>query len=164
MFLSDINIPFDDIISLHLGTEYLYAAKKNMDIAFRGGIQTSKMGYLGSMSAISLGFGVYLNKLEIDYALAPQGLLGMTHFMSFKLKFSTLSGDDAWKNKTKIRGSAKTVYLEAMKWFDAKVKSEKLNKTEQTTVLNRIREKFKPLGVDVSLVEKKLKGLKNARK
>lgn len=165
LLTSDVSLPFDDSLSLHFGGEYLYPSPvKGVRLALRAGFKTSAMSYLGAMSAVSLGFGAEAGAIGLDYALTPYGDLGMTHRLSLKIKFDSLSArpEDAGitvqkGGKTVTRGAA-DVYKETMQWFSAKTESEKLNKDEQALILRRIVEKFAPLGVDVTEARLKLGG------
>jgi len=161
MLVSDINMPFDDTLSIHIGGEY-YGRKKGIDYALRAGINTSSLGYMGALSALSLGFGAYFDKFELDYAFSPRGIFGLTHFITFKMKFDFQIEDNTWKNKTRLRGNTDDVYREAMRWFNEKIKEEHLTLAEQITILARIIKEFKRQGADVSSAEKKLRDLKNA--
>ncbi len=171
LLTSDISLPFDDSLSLHFGGEYLYPSPvKGVRLALRAGFKTSAMSYLGAMSAISLGFGAEAGAIGLDYALSPYGDLGMTHRLSLKIKFDSLSDKPEnseiviEKNGQKIKRSAAEVYRETMQWFYAKTTSEKLNKDEQALILQRIVDKFAPLGVDVTEARQKLGGGAGAQK
>lgn len=165
LLTSDISLPFDDSLGLHFGGEYLYPSPvKGIRLALRAGFKTSAMSYLGAMSAISLGFGAEAGAVGLDYALSPYGDLGMTHRLSLKIKFDSLSarpeneGIMVEKGGKIVKRSAAEVYKETMQWFSAKTASEKLNKDEQALILQRIVDKFSPLGVDVTEARLKLGG------
>jgi hypothetical protein len=139
LFTSDLNMAFDDSLTLHFGSEYVYPAQvKGLRLLLRCGFQTSSMGYLGALSGLSLGFGVEKGAMGLDYALAPYGELGMSHRLSLKLKFDGLTA-----------GAHAT---------------QKLNSGEQAQMLQKIIEKFEPFGVDVSGAKAQLAGLKNGGK
>lgn len=163
LLTSDISLPFDDALSLHFGGEYLYPSPvKGVRLALRAGFKTAAMSYLGATSAISLGFGAEAGAAGLDYALSPYGDLGLTHRLSLKIKFDSLSAKPengeitVEKGGKKVTRSAAEVYRETMQWFSAKAASEKLNKDEQALILQRIADKFAPLGVDVSEARQKL--------
>lgn len=156
LLASEFSLPFDDSLTLHFGTEYLYPSKvKGASLMLRAGIKTGAMSYLGAMSAITLGFGVASGAVGVDYALAPYGDLGMVHRLSLKIKFDALAAAssnmiETEKGGKKVSRNAAEVYRETMGWFRAKAEAEKLGKAEQAEILKRIAEKFAPLGVDVS--------------
>ncbi|PKM98163.1 MAG: hypothetical protein CVU79_04940 [Elusimicrobia bacterium HGW-Elusimicrobia-3] len=163
LLTSDLSLPFDDSLGLHFGGEYIYPAPvKGARLALRAGFKTAAMGYLGAMSAISLGFGVETGALGVDYALSPYGDLGMTHRLSLKLKFDSLTaGNDqitVERGGQKVTRAAADVYAETLQWFKARVETEKLGKAERETLLKRIIEKFSALGVDVSEARRQLGG------
>lgn len=170
LLTSDLSMPFDDSLSLHFGGEYLYPTMvKSVRLALRAGFKTSSMGYLGALSAISLGFGLEKGGLGLDYALSPYGDFGMAHRLSLKLKFDALTGGrgaevEVEKDGKKVKRGAAAVYAETMQWFSAKAAAEKLDKAEQAQLLQKIIEKFEPFGVDVSGAKAELAGLKNGRK
>ena len=167
LLTSDVSLPFDDSLSLHFGGEYLYPTMvKGVRLALRGGFKTSSMGYLGALSAISLGFGLEKGGLGLDYALSPYGDLGMAHRLSLKIKFDVLSGGRGTEIEVekKVKRGAAAVYAETMQWFSARTVSEKLDKGEQALLLQKIIDKFAPFGVDVSGAKAQLAGLKNGGK
>lgn len=169
LLTSDISLPFDDSLGLHLGGEYLYPSTiKGVRLALRAGVKTSGMSYLGALSAVSLGFGAEKGSIGLDYALSPYGDFGLAHRLSLKIKFDSLSkGRDSngeivvERDGKKISRNAGLVYNETMRWFSGKVGSEKLDRAEQSLLLEKIIEKFEPLGVDVSDARTRLNGLKN---
>ncbi|OGR81596.1 MAG: hypothetical protein A2X32_03485 [Elusimicrobia bacterium GWC2_64_44] len=156
LLTSDASLPFDDSLSLHFGAEYIYPSPvKGVRLALRGGFKTASMAYLGATSALTLGFGAEAGAVGLDYALSPYGDLGLTHRVSLKIKFDSLSAKAdsdivIQKGKRTIRRGAAEVYAETLQWFEAKAASEKLSKTEQAAILKRVIEKFSALGVDVS--------------
>ncbi len=79
----DINIPNDDNITLHFGTEYIKKIK-DIPLAIRAGYKTNNS--LNFISNLSFGFGVSKNKYIINYAIVPYGLLGTTHRLTLSLK------------------------------------------------------------------------------
>lgn len=167
LLTADAHLPFDDSLGLHFGAEYLYPSPvKGVRLTLRGGFKTSAMGYLGAASAVSLGFGAEVGAVGLDYALSPYGDLGMTHRLSLKVKFDSLSAKpvtqevETRRNGVRARRAASEVYAETLQWFDAKAAAEKLPRAEQALLLQRIVEKFSALGVDVSLARQKLGALK----
>lgn len=167
LLTSDINMAFDDSLSLHFGGEYLYPSEiKGLRLLLRGGFKTASMSYLGALSGLSLGFGVEKGSLGFDYALSPSGDFGMAHRLSLKLKFEALAAArpteiEVQKDGKAVKRDAGAVYAETMQWFAAKAASEKLNRGEQAQLLQKIIEKFEPFGVDVSGARAQLAGLKN---
>ncbi len=165
LLTSDVSLPPDDSLSLHLGGEYTYpSAVKGVRLALRAGIKTSAMSYLGAASAVTLGFGAETGAVGLDYALSPYGDLGITHRLSLKIKFEALSAKPEApeitmeKNGIKVRRNAADVYRETIRWYYGKAAAEKLSAEEQALILQRIVDKFTALGVDVSEARQKLGG------
>ncbi|MDO8806115.1 MAG: PorV/PorQ family protein [Elusimicrobiota bacterium] len=170
LITSDISLPLDDSLGLHLGTEYIYPSVKGVRLALRAGVKSSAMSYLGATSAITLGFGAEVGAVGLDYALSPYGDLGMSHRLGLKIKFDLLTSKTevgeitVVKDGAKVKRNAAEVYKEAMLWFSGKTASEKLSRDEQAVILQRIIDKFAPLGVDVSTARQKLGGGNSAPK
>lgn len=164
LLAADASLPFDDTPSLHLGAEYQYPAPiKGARLALRGGFKSSAM-HLGAASAASLGFGAEAGAVGLDYALSPYGDLGLTHRLTLKLKFDSLSSKPDTVDITvdqggrKVKRAAPEVYEETLRWFDAKAASEKLSAAERQLILQRIVEKFSALGVDTAAARQRLGG------
>lgn len=168
LLASDVSLPADDSPGFHFGAEYLYPSPvKGVRLALRAGLKTAAMSYLGAMSAVTLGFGAQAGAAGLDYALSPYGDLGMTHRLSLKIKFDSLSEEPAKpaaavitveQSGVKVSRSAAEIYLETLQWFSGKAVSEKLSREEQALILQRIIDKFAPLGVDVTEARQKLAG------
>jgi len=171
LITSDISLPLDDSLGLHLGTEYIYPSTiKGVRLALRAGVKTSAMSYLGATSALTLGFGAEAGAVGLDYALSPYGDLGMSHRLNLKIKFDTLTSKTeageitVEKGGVKVKRNAADVYGETMLWFSGKVSAEKLSRDEQALILQRIIDKFSALGVDGSEARQKLGGGNGAPK
>ncbi len=84
--LADANVPFGDTryVSGHLGTEYWY----DRTLALRVGYKIKDSGSLGSPAGLTAGAGLRIALLNLDYALASFGDLGLTHQIAVTLKFS----------------------------------------------------------------------------
>jgi len=81
---ADVNIPKDNYMNIHLGGEYLLS---NM-FALRLGFKTTTISDLDFLSGLSAGIGFNMEKLGIDYAWVPYGVLGLfTHRISVTAKF-----------------------------------------------------------------------------
>ena len=165
LLTSDISLPFDDSLGIHLGGEYLYPSPvKGVRLALRAGLKSSAMSYLGAMSAVTLGFGTEAGAVGLDYALSTYGDLGMTHRLGLKIKFDSLAAKPenaeitVDKGGKKVKRGAAEVYRETLQWFTGKAASEKLSRDEQALILQRIIDKFAPLGVDVSEARQLLGG------
>jgi hypothetical protein len=161
VLVSDIDLPSDSAAAVHFGAEYWYTKLKGIDLAVRGGFRSNTMTDLGSMAGISTGFGVRWGTWGADYALSPYGILGMSHRLNFTLRFrgagSAVRERDAKKVEIVIRqgGQDRTVapeamYREALQWYAAKVEREQLPPAEQRLLLERMKQKFEKLGVDLS--------------
>lgn len=75
----------DNDATLHSGLEY---SVSNL-LTLRGGYQVTPGNDLGvtGLTNISAGFGMQLNRFNLDYAFLPFGELGNTHRLSLLIKF-----------------------------------------------------------------------------
>jgi hypothetical protein len=81
---SDVNIPSDNNVNIHLGGEYSIAKM----FVLRLGFKTTTLADLGFLSGISAGAGFNLNKIQVDYAYVPYGPLDwFTHRISLLTRF-----------------------------------------------------------------------------
>ena len=81
---SDVNIPSDNNVNIHVGGEY-YLSKF---FILRLGFKTTTLSDLGFLSGLSAGAGFNLQKMQIDYAYVPYGPLGwLTHRISLLTRF-----------------------------------------------------------------------------
>ena len=81
----DIHMPADSAMSYHLGGEYTYEYFEEILFIARAGYNIGPDS--SGKSGISAGFGVNLNKYNIDYAYVPYRGLGGTHRLSLSMKF-----------------------------------------------------------------------------
>lgn len=178
---ADIDLPSDSAAGFHLGGEYLYTRFKDLQIAVRFGFKTATMSYLDALSGLSFGFGVQKNEWGVDYALAPYGLLGMTHRLNFNLRFvpggvkaaetPVSAADAAFNVAVPVRQATaagqrrpEDVYYEALQWYNEKINKGKLSQQDQLLILEKLREKFEPTGVDMSSLKETIDRLKTDRK
>lgn len=82
----DLNFPRDNDFYVNLGTEYRVLAGKNTDLFFRCGYDGRNKDVPG-FNWINLGFGISYLDYVFDYAFVPYGDIGMTHRLSFGIKF-----------------------------------------------------------------------------
>jgi len=61
----------------------------------------------------------------------------------------------------KSHTNALDMYKEALRWFDEKVDRFALDKYDQLVVLKRIKDKFEPLGVNVSALKERIRKIEN---
>ena len=173
---SDINLPSDSGVSFHAGGEYVYSRIRDMLLSVRAGLKTDTMSYLDAMSGISLGFGVQWREWGVDYALVPYGALGSTHRLSLVTRFKT--GEVVRVVETQAEKAAplpaerkeepvrvetrkpQEMYYDVLQWFNAKTEKDNLPKPEQLMILERIRERFEPLGIDITAVKKMIEQMK----
>jgi long-subunit fatty acid transport protein len=76
----EVNVPDDNIASIHAGFEYLY----NNNIAIRAGYNSA------IPTCVSAGLGFFLGDLSVEYACVPYGILGDTHRISLSFKFKSI--------------------------------------------------------------------------
>jgi hypothetical protein len=60
---------------------------EGMSLSFRTGCKFSKIDVYEMSSAYTLGFGLNINKISLDYAFVPFGFLGTTHEINLTCKF-----------------------------------------------------------------------------
>jgi len=85
---TDVDAFIDNSINLHTGGEYTYKPMQrwNLQLSARLGYSAS-MGNINAISGLSSGFGLKINKFNIDYAFVPHGDLGDTKRISFTARF-----------------------------------------------------------------------------
>ncbi len=83
----DFDQPLDNRPYVAFGTEYRSALSLNSSVSARAGVNTRAMGDAGGLSGFSFGVGGRFGGLAMDYAFAPLGALGMTHYLSLGLSF-----------------------------------------------------------------------------
>ena len=90
----DLNFPRDNRPYAGAGAEYVlrYSA---VSFAGRFGYNGRTLGDIGGMAGVSLGLGVELHQLALDYAFVPFGQLGSAQRISLNFKFpgGTSSGN-----------------------------------------------------------------------
>lgn len=64
------------------GIEYKQPVKENWAMAGRAGYSTRTAGDVSGLTGVTFGLGISRQSLGIDYALVPQGDLGMTHWIA----------------------------------------------------------------------------------
>jgi len=76
-------LPNDNAPYIALGTEYSLKFPHNLGISFRGGLNSRNYQDLQGLNSFSLGVGVSVNPISIDYAFLPMGDLGYTQRVGF---------------------------------------------------------------------------------
>lgn len=74
---ADIILPSNNIVHGALGAEYSLELDRNLKAALRAGFNSLTAVSLGTLSTISMGFGVKAGNVYFDYAFAPAGVLGI---------------------------------------------------------------------------------------
>ena len=82
----DLNFPKDNEIYVNFGTEYNIAITNDIMFALRAGYEGRNKDVPG-FNWINLGFGLTYLDYMFDYAFVPYGDIGMTHRLSFSIKF-----------------------------------------------------------------------------
>jgi tetratricopeptide (TPR) repeat protein len=85
----DLVKPFKDDIEFCAGAEATVLERINFRIGYRSGL-TDNEGLAGA----SAGLGVKLSSIDIDYAFATYGVLGLTHYISLSYIFGRSSKVD----------------------------------------------------------------------
>lgn len=83
----DITLPSDNEIIIGLGGEYNYRIKENTIVSARLGYNTTAKDVEGGLKGLTAGLGGNYKTYKIDYAFVPYGDLGITHRISFGIKF-----------------------------------------------------------------------------
>jgi len=86
-FAGDFDQPLDNRPYLAFGTEYRSEISSDMSVAGRLGVNTRSIGDTGGFSGVTFGLGGKFGRVSMDYALAPLGALGFTHYVSVGFSF-----------------------------------------------------------------------------
>jgi hypothetical protein len=89
---SDIIIPRDHQVGLDLGGEYVGHLRDGFGYSLRSGYQTANTDVSG-LSGVSMGGGLIIGRMNVDFAWVPFGDLGNTYRLSLHLKFGP-AGED----------------------------------------------------------------------
>lgn len=82
----DLNFPRDNDIYVNFGTQYGMEIAENLNLALRIGYEGRNKDVPG-FNWMNLGFGFEYLDYVFDYAFVPYGDIGMTHRLSFSIKF-----------------------------------------------------------------------------
>ena len=82
----DLNFPQDNEVYIDFGTQYAIEIADNLNFALRAGYEGRNKDIPG-FNWINLGFGFEYLDYIFDYAFVPYGDIGMTHRLSFSIKF-----------------------------------------------------------------------------
>ncbi|MGE4385176.1 MAG: PorV/PorQ family protein [Endomicrobiaceae bacterium] len=82
----DLNFPGDNEMYANFGTEYTIPAGDKTDFTVRAGYEGRNKDIPG-FNWVNLGFGIRYSDYVFDYAFVPYGDIGMTHRLSFGIKF-----------------------------------------------------------------------------
>lgn len=93
----DLNFPNDNAPYAAAGCEYRINPEGRWQFAGRAGYNTRASGDIKGLSGISLGLGVVISQLSIDYAFIPYGDLGNTQRISLGIGFG---GSESSKQRT----------------------------------------------------------------
>ncbi len=130
----DVNLPYDNSPSAHIGIQYGYLIK-GVSLKLRTGFKTTTITDHDPLSGISAGLGIGIMNAIVDYAWVPYGNLGNTHRISLSYSFSSNKSSDF-----------KLPYIK--KKFQKKMKSEnkediiKEEKLNQSVMLQKKKEYF----------------------
>jgi hypothetical protein len=82
--------PSEYLSTWRLGTEWNLPVSDSISAAFRGGYIIDPANADGSLSGVTGGLGVSWSGLQLDYAVAPQGDLGISYRVSLTYNFGEL--------------------------------------------------------------------------
>jgi hypothetical protein len=81
----DVNVPLDNELYYGAGLEYRLPLSQNISAAIRAGYN-SLATEIDGLQGYRMGLGCSWKALDIDYAIAPMGDLGITHRISVALR------------------------------------------------------------------------------
>ena len=85
---TDINIPRDRSVYPCFGIEWRVPMRQSISAALRAGYDGRLNGYdSGSLTGLTFGGGLGLQRFGFDYGWSPAGFLGSTHKMSLSYRF-----------------------------------------------------------------------------
>ncbi len=85
----DVNFPIDNNPYATIGSEYVWTIRRDWAMAGRIGYNGRGSGDIEGLSGPTAGLGLRLQSYSFDYAVVPMGALGMTHRISFSMRFFT---------------------------------------------------------------------------
>lgn len=155
---ADVENSDDEGSSFRAGAEYRAGRVRWSDLVIRGGYH-SLPGVRGGFSA---GFGVIGFNWEFSYALKPNAPFELGHWIGIGYRFTPsrpkLSPDQYERQKALV------AYEGIMKWYHEQSAAGKISRRWGTTVLERVVERYEPLGVDVSDANDELSRLQKGSK
>jgi hypothetical protein len=86
LFSTEMRVPRDNDILLAAGIENRIRLGTQNSFAVRGGYNTLKPGEDGT-TGLTLGGGLSLGRLDLDFAWVPMGVLGDTFRYTARFKF-----------------------------------------------------------------------------
>lgn len=87
LFAFDVGLPRDNDPFAAMGAEALLASGRGGSLAGRVGFNTRTVADVDGFNAMSLGLGLRLSGLDVDYGFLPLGQIGLAHRMSLSLRF-----------------------------------------------------------------------------
>lgn len=88
----DLNLPSDDNLSYHLGTEYWIRKIIALRAGYNSCIPGNKLGKFNFGEGLSAGFGINIKTTRFDVAYVPYGDLGNTYRVSLLTRFGETDG------------------------------------------------------------------------
>ena len=82
----DVGLPRDNGPYFAAGTEYVFPIKGDWVMAGRAGYGSQTLGDVTGVTGVSAGVGFDSKSLDVDYAFAPYGGLGITNRISISVK------------------------------------------------------------------------------
>ncbi|MDD5067083.1 MAG: PorV/PorQ family protein [bacterium] len=134
-FLLDFIAPSDSGFGIRYGTElWWYNLASGLDAALRLGLKAPQD--LGFTSGLTVGVGLRIISLEIDYSFVNFGDLGLTHRMGLDYKFGKIEKPKEFKTKGKEETEEfiEEEVNENPKVQKEKTKTEPLKKKEEKPV------------------------------
>jgi len=91
----DMNFPTDNNPYATIGSEYVWKIRSGWTMAGRVGYNGRSSGDIDGLSGPTAGFGLSMQSYSFDYAMVPMGALGLTHRISFSMRFFTGASNNA---------------------------------------------------------------------
>ncbi|MBI4422393.1 MAG: PorV/PorQ family protein [Elusimicrobia bacterium] len=154
---ADVDVTEHAGARLRLGTEFSATRVRWSDLVVRAGYSAAK----GPQGGITVGFGVIGFNWEFGYAFKAYGPLESGHWIGLGYRF-TRSRPRVTPVQYEAQ-QAQTAYATIMKWYRQQAAAGKISRRWGTTVLERVIERYEPLGIDVGDALGELSRLKRAR-
>ena len=136
------------------GAEVVAARVQWTDLIVRAGFSTTE----GAEHGISAGIGIVGLNWEFSYSWKALGDLDFGHWVGITYRFNRAQPRVTPQEFS--RRKAAGMYDRLMRWYDAQKQAGRLNRKYAASVLERVINRYEPLGVDVGEAKKELDRVK----